>query len=165
MATPERESTMYRLYLDASVIGGKFDAGFDKDTNALLDAIRAGEFSALISDTLVAEIADAPERVRETLASLEEGEVEHLPVTDEALLLRDAYLAAGVVTGKARNDALHVAQATVARADVIVSWNFKHLVNPVRIRQFNGVNVGKGYGMLVIMTPTDVIRLIKEADL
>jgi len=53
------------------------------------------------------------------------------------IVLRDAYVQAGIVTPKYGDDALHVAQATLARADVIVSWNFRHLVNPVRIRMFN----------------------------
>jgi hypothetical protein len=62
------------------------------------------------------------------------------------------------------DDALHVAQATLARADVIVSWNFKHLVNPTRIRAFNGVNLGQGYGLVVIMTPAEVIGGLEQAD-
>ncbi len=79
-------------------------------------------------------------------------------------MLRDAYLRAGVVTPKYADDALHVAQATLARVDVIVSWNFKHLVNPTRIRMFNGVNLAQGYGLVVIMTPSEVIGFLEEAD-
>lgn len=59
---------------------------------------------------------------------------------------------------------MHVAHASVARADVIVSWNFKHLVNPLRIRGFNGVNAAQGYGPVVIMTPEDVAHIWKEQD-
>jgi hypothetical protein len=78
--------------------------------------------------------------------------------------LQDAYLSASVVSKRYANDALHVAQATIARADVIVSWNFKHLVNPSRIRAFNGVNMAQGYGQIIIMTPSDIIKILEEGD-
>jgi hypothetical protein len=59
---------------------------------------------------------------------------------------------------------LHVAYATLARADVLVSWNFKHLVNPLRERAFNGVNVANGYGFVSIMTPAEVVRVLEVSD-
>jgi hypothetical protein len=62
------------------------------------------------------------------------------------------------------NDALHVAQATLARADIILSWNFRHLVNPTSIRAFNGVNLAQGYGLVVIMTPTDIVSVLEHQD-
>ena len=78
--------------------------------------------------------------------------------------LRDAYLVESIVTPKYSNDALHVAHATIARADVIVSWNFKHLVNPFRIRGFNSVNMKQGYGSIIIMTPSDIVNTLEDAD-
>ena len=71
--------------------------------------------------------------------------------------LRDAYLAAGVVGPSSRNDAEHVALATVARADLIVSWNFKHLVHIDKIRGFNAVNLRDGYPTLEIRSPKEVV--------
>lgn len=62
------------------------------------------------------------------------------------------------------DDALHVALATISCADVIVSWNFKHLVNPVRIRKFDGVNVMNGYGPVVILTPGDFVSSLEVDD-
>ena len=53
-------------------------------------------------------------------------------------------------------DATHVAAATVARADLILSWNFKHLVNYNRIRKFNGVNALKGFAQIEIRSPLEV---------
>ena len=52
-----------------------------------------------------------------------------------------------------------MAHATIARADVIVSWNFKHLVNPGQIRAFNGINLANGYGMVVILSPETVVMM------
>ena len=90
--------------------------------------------------------------------------VNGLPLTREVELLRDAYLTAGVVAAQYADDALHVAHATLARADVIVTWNFRHLVNPSRVRAFNGVNIAQGYGPVIIMTPVDIDGVLEESD-
>jgi hypothetical protein len=54
------------------------------------------------------------------------------------------------------NDAVHVAAATVVRADAIVSWNFKHIVRLEKIRGYNQVNESPRYGSLAIITPREV---------
>lgn len=72
--------------------------------------------------------------------------------------LRDAYLAAKVVGPRWSDDAAHVATATVARADLIVSWNFRHLVKWEKIRKFNAVNLAMGYPVMTILSPREVIR-------
>lgn len=79
-----------------------------------------------------------------------------LPITDEVLTLRDAYIRAGVVGPGRRNDATHVAAATVARADVIVSWNFRHIVRLDKIRSYNRADLLNGYGVLAILSPKEV---------
>ena len=62
------------------------------------------------------------------------------------------------VVGKtSRNDCLHIAIATVARVDVLVSWNFKHIVNIYRIRGYNSVNIRNGYNTLEIRSPKDIV--------
>ena len=70
--------------------------------------------------------------------------------------LAHAHLTAKVVTVKSRGDAEHVAYATVARVDAIVSWNFKHIVRLDRIKGFNRVNFENGYGVLQIISPKEV---------
>ena len=54
------------------------------------------------------------------------------------------------------DDATHVAAATIARADAIVSWNFRHIVRLDRIKAYNQVNLANGYGILTIVSPRDV---------
>lgn len=56
-----------------------------------------------------------------------------------------------------RADAPHIALATVGRADVLVSWNFKHIVNLQRIHGYNSVNLRKGHQMIEIRTPREVL--------
>lgn len=153
---------MLRVYLDTSVFGGYYDDEFKQSTAPVFEAFFTGQASALISEILVAEIVDAPERVQQLLGRLLKIGCEQLALTAETEALRDAYVAAGVVSPKWAEDALHVAHASLARADVIASWNFKHLVNPLRIRGFNTVNARLGYGAMVIMTPDDIVRSWKE---
>jgi hypothetical protein len=50
-----------------------------------------------------------------------------------------------------------VALASIGRSDVLVSWNFKHIVNLGRIRLFNAVNLEQGYGLVEIRTPKEVL--------
>lgn len=78
-------------------------------------------------------------------------------LTSEALALQERYLAAGVVPESAQEDALHVAIATVHRADLVVSWNFRHIVNVERIRLFNAVNLVEGYQPIEIRSPREVV--------
>ena len=55
-----------------------------------------------------------------------------------------------------RFDAQHIAIATVAAVDVLVSWNFKHIVNLQRIRGYNAVNISEGYPPVEIRTPQEL---------
>ncbi len=52
-------------------------------------------------------------------------------------------------------DCLHIALATVNRADFMVSWNFKHIVNIERIRGYNSINIKNGYKQLEIRSPRE----------
>jgi len=68
------------------------------------------------------------------------------------------HLSENILTKKWYDDALHVALATVTECDVIVSWNFQHIVNFRKIPLFNAVNVLKGYRQIAIYSPLEVIN-------
>jgi len=146
-----------RIYIDTSVVGGCLDAEFAEESHALLRMARDGSAILLISDVLVDELHQAPERVRNLLTALPPESLERIEATEEALELQDAYVAANVVTESSKRDAFHVALATLARADMIVSWNFKHIVHYEKIRGFNAVNYGAGYPMIAIHSPKEVV--------
>lgn len=57
---------------------------------------------------------------------------------------------------------MHIAMATLLRVDVIGSWNFKHLLDPRRVRGFNGVNLTMGYGLISILSPSDIVHHLEE---
>ena len=72
-------------------------------------------------------------------------------------MLADAYQSHRILTPKYYDDGLHIALATIAEVDVLVSWNFKHIVNFHRIRLFNGVNLLLGYKAIQIFSPLEVV--------
>ncbi len=146
-----------RIYIDNSVVGGCHDEEFEVESIAFFDMARDGKVVLMVSDLLLDELNPAPPEVREVFPSLPQGAIERVETTEEAEALRDAYLAAGVVGPARATDALHVAIASVAEADMIVSWNFKHMVHHEKVRGFHAINMLKGYPLIGIHSPLEVI--------
>ena len=148
--------SLLRIYTDSSVIGGCGGPEFETDSIRLIDSARRREVTLLFSEITLRELEPAPWGVKQILNSLPTNCWEFVPLTTEIFALRDAYIEANVVAPQWLNDAAHVAVATVAQADAIVSWNFKHIVRLEKIRGYNQVNESLGYGSLVIITPREV---------
>jgi len=152
-----------RVYLDTSVIGGYFDDEFSNWSKKLIEQILSGELIALISDITIDEILDAPENVQTILEQiLGSKNLELLSADDECRELADSYILEGAVSEKFYEDALHIAIATIYTATVLTSWNFKHIVNLSRIRQYNSVNIKKGYSFVEIRSPRDIIKEVDD---
>jgi len=92
------------------------------------------------------------------LATISEDKIERVKLTPEASELADKYIEAKVVGKTSRGDCQHIAIATINKADILVSWNFKHIVNLDRIRGYNGINYQNGYNMIEIRTPKEIIK-------
>jgi len=60
------------------------------------------------------------------------------------------YITEGVIGGGKLVDAEHIAIAAINHVDVLVSWNFRHIVNLQKIRGYNSVNLKYGYPLLEI---------------
>jgi len=146
-----------RIYTDTSVLGGCEDEEFAEHSIRLMEGFVRGELVLVLSSLTVQELAAAPVEVRRRLAGVPEAHIETLQLDAESKELAEAYIAADVLTAKMRADAQHIALATVGRADVLVSWNFKHIVNLQRIHGYNSVNLRKGYPMIEIRTPREVL--------
>ncbi len=146
-----------RIYTDTSVIGGCEDEEFTEHSVRLMEGFVRGDLILVLSGLTVKELAAAPVEVRRRLASVPEAHIETLQLDAEARGLAEAYVAAGVLTAKMRADAQHIAIATIGRVDVLVSWNFKHIVNLQRIHGYNSVNLREGYPMIEIRTPREVL--------
>ena len=145
------------IYVDTSVIGGCEDEEFAAVSRRLWSKFQTGEYVPVISDLTLQEVETAPANVRRHLEALPVARQIQVHLGGDAKELADAYVAHGVVGPGSLADALHVALATVSAVDVLVSWNFKHIVNLGRIRLFNAVNLEQGYGLLEIRTPKEVL--------
>jgi hypothetical protein len=146
-----------RIYVDASVVGGCEDDEFSAHSVRLMECFVRGDLVLVVSTLTLQELAAAPQEVRRHIAGVPEGHIETLQLDAEARELAEAYIAEGVITAQMRADAQHIAIATVARVDVLVSWNFKHIVNLRRIHGYNSVNLRRGYPTLEIRAPREVL--------
>ena len=147
-----------RFYFDTSVFGGVYDAEFEVASTQLFDKVKCGDIICIYSELTVGELYNAPQKVRDYLASLPKENMEYVQITDEALLLARQYTSEKVVGETSFDDCVHIALATIHKADILVSWNFKHIVNIYRIRGYNSVNIRQGYIPLEIRSPKDIIE-------
>ena len=146
-----------RIYIDTSVVGGFFDNVFEKETKLLFQCLENKEIIFVVSNLLREELQGAPKRVRNLLDNYSNDNFETVELTEEAKELADKYIVEKVVGSTSLDDCRHIALATINKVDVLVSWNFKHIVNLTRIRGYNGVNLKNGYQTLEIRNPKDLI--------
>ncbi|MBN2103822.1 PIN domain protein [bacterium] len=144
------------IYIDTSVIGGCFDEEFEDISLNLIDMIKYKKIRGVISDISIREVSEAPDFIVEHFETYQEL-LEIVNITDEMIQLADSYLNENVITEKFYEDALHIACATIRQVDLMVSWNFKHIVNFNRIIQYNSVNLKNGYKTLQIYSPLEVV--------
>ncbi|MCL2709984.1 MAG: hypothetical protein FWE95_03800 [Planctomycetaceae bacterium] len=156
------ENRKKRVYVDSVAVGGKFIKRLADQTKPFWGAVERGEIRVIVSDVLEREAIKAPQRVRDFLGSLPESQVERVVSTPESNALAERYIAEGVVGESSLDDCRHIALATLAHADVLVSWNFGHIVNIDRIRGYNSVNMKLGYPQIEIRTPYEVIYVETE---
>ena len=144
------------LYLDTSVIGGYYDDEFLQDTQQLFQTVKDNKYGVVISDLTLKELVKAPQKVKTLLHDLS-IDFEEIVASPECVALANEYLKEKVVGQTSLEDCIHIATATVHKIDILVSWNFKHIVNIQRIRGYNAINIKNGYAVLEIRSPKDLI--------
>ncbi len=149
---------MQRFYFDTSVFGGAFDKEFEKITMQLFERVKLGQVACMFSDLTETELLNAPENVKEHFKNLPKENVEKVIVTDEILTLATKYIAEKVVGPTSLDDCIHIAAATIYKADILISWNFKHIVNVYRIRGYNSINIRSNYHSLEIRSPKEILE-------
>ena len=151
-----------KIYIDTSVIGGCFDEEFYLWSNGLFEDFKKSIFTPIISVVTSYEILGAPDKIKKKYAELISYGAVELEITDEINDLADLYIKRKIITKKFRDDARHIALATVNNIDVAVSWNFKHIVHYDKIIMFNGVNQETGYKAIQIYSPREVTSYGKD---
>ena len=146
-----------RIYLDTSVIGGCFDDEFSLWSKKLFREFEDRKKIAVISDLTLEELEAAPASVKALPHKISQYALEMVSFGDKAEALAKEYIRQLVVTNLHLADAQHIAIATVEKVDVLVSWNFKQIVNLNKIHLFNSVNSKLGYPVLEIRSPREVL--------
>ena len=130
---------------------------FAEASRRLIDAFKRDEITLVLSSLTLLEIQEAPAAVKAVLEEVPEAHREYIDMTEEATTLAQNYINSEVIGTANYVDAQHIAMATVSRVDVLVSWNFRHIVNLQRIHGYNSVNLRAGYPLLEIRSPKEVI--------
>ena len=157
-----------RLYLDTSTISHLYaDDTLEKmrDTNLFWEDVISGKHDVFISPVVVDEIENCNEPKRSLMFErLEQIQFQILTRTDEVVRLADEYIAGGVLKEKSYADCLHIAFAVVYNCDIIISWNFKHLVNYKTINKIKIVNAINHYKEISIMPPSMLLEEVEQND-
>ncbi|MCB0741602.1 MAG: hypothetical protein R2796_06270 [Chitinophagaceae bacterium] len=151
-----------RIYFDTSVFGGIYDVEFEVETALLFEKVALGQIICVFSNLTESELTNAPENVRVFFENLPEKCKEKVLVTPAVLTLAQTYLNEKVVGETSLDDCIHIATATLNKVDMLVSWNFKHIVNIYRIRGYNSINLRLGHTTLEIRSPKEIVNYENE---
>lgn len=144
--------------MDTSVVGGVFDDEFKLWTELFFEEVHQGNYKLAVSDILLRELKAAPDNIRDYLNKFTNHQIVTINLNEEAGQLADIYLEEKIVGLKSLMDCQHIATATTHNIEILVSWNFKHIVNLDKIRLYNSVNLREGYRTIEIRTPRELLH-------
>jgi predicted nucleic acid-binding protein len=129
------------------------------DTQKLWEDIQAEKYRIVLSELVFAEINKCPEPKRSFMReALAEIPFDYVDQTEEAERLSKLYFEIGGLPPKSRNDAMHIAIAAANECDIILSWNFKHIVNLRAMTAVEAVNIKEGYKAIRILSPAMILE-------
>jgi len=147
-----------KIYLDTSVPNAYFDESKlerQRETKDFWNRLIG--YEVFISQRVIEEINETPDAERRVrLRSLVEGFEILASENEEVENLALEYVAEGIIPLNHFDDAIHVATASVYKMDILVSWNYQHIVKLKTIRGVIAVNLLKGYNPLDIVDPVMV---------
>jgi len=150
-----------KIYIDTSVIGNldrDEENEIKTDTHILWNQIKDDLYGVVLSDVTIAEIDDCQEEKREILYDyLNEINYTLVEVDEKTLEVASRFIDLGVLKEKSFDDCQHIAAAITSRCDVIVSWNFKHIVNHKTMMGVKAVTALEGFNDVLIYTPSILI--------
>ena len=145
---------MFQIYLDTSIISAYFD--FHKPVRQLITQkwfeYNAQEYRLFASSVVLKEIHQNTDQTLlvKMLQLLDEYAMSILEVNEESIRLAEQYRAH--VLPQEINDTLHLAIASYAGLDAVVSWNFRHIVNLKTMRAIQEINVQQHYPEIQILS-------------
>jgi len=150
-----------KIYLDTSVISCLQVPETPErmaDTLRLWEDIKAGIYEVVVSDITIGEISECPEPKRSFMLN----ELKKIPLVvieaeKKVEELSQEFIRIGILKEKYIDDCMHIATALLAKCDIIVSWNFKHIVNDKTIEGVKIISKTKGFDGIKIYCPSILI--------
>jgi predicted nucleic acid-binding protein len=156
------------MYLDTSVISHlEQEDALEKmiQTRMFWEKAKAGEFAIAVSEVTLQELRKCSEGKREKLLNhLNEVPYSFIERTGEIDALAEKFIENHILTAKSLDDCRHIACSIVHNCDMIVSWNFKHIVNYKTINGVKKITLMTGHKPVMIYTPAMVLSLGKGED-
>ena len=122
-----------RVYLDTSVISYLDQKDMEdrmKETQEVWEILKSNKYEVIISSLAIREISECKDEKKEVLMSyLEEIDYEKYTIDEDTEDLAEMIIEEGILRPKSLDDATHIAAAILSNSSMILSWNFKHLVN------------------------------------
>lgn len=151
-----------KVYLDTSVISYLYQEDAQEkmqDTLQLWERFKEQQYEVYISDIVINEISDCTEEKLNILMDYMDQIEYHLIATDEDTVgLAEKFIDFGILKQKSFDDCQHIASAILAGCDIIISWNFKHIVNIKTIRGVKVITTLEGYKDLLIFPPSALLE-------
>ena len=149
-----------KIYLDTSILNFALSEDVPKEKEITLKLFHQIErYEAYISDVVIAEVNRCPKPKREQLLDLiGKYDLAELALNESAQELANKYIQESIIPQKYQADAFHIAIASVNNMDVIVSWNFEHMVKLKTKREVVGINLFMGYKEIDIYSPWEVVE-------
>ena len=147
-----------KLYLDTSVISALFDKKSPEMNYWTREFWKSLDgFEIFISDVVIAEVQETPDPVLKGKMIKAISGVKVLKIDEEAEWLSAEYIRHGAIPERYRKDAFHLGIATAQRMEVLLSWNYKHIVRRKTREIVRMVNARHSYPFLEIMSPPEIL--------
>ena len=155
-----------KIYIETSVISHLYAPDVpDKmaETLQLWNEIKSGIYNIYISDVVIAEVERNSEDKRNCLTRyLSEIEYTNISINEEIRKYADELIRLGILSGKHISDCLHIGAAVVYDCDMLLSWNFRHMVKVKTINGIKSVSSLFGYKEMGIYPPSMIIERGEE---
>ena len=146
-----------KVYLDTSVISHLNQEDVPEkmeQTREVWKILQMGKYDVVISDLVLAEINECKEPKKSILKEyLSKINYERLEITEETEKIANEIINEGILNSKSFDDCLHIASAIINDCNIIVSWNFKHMVNVDTINGIRRITFAKRYNNIDIYAP------------
>jgi len=150
------------VYLDTSVISHldqQDNPEYMQITKEFWKDVIAEKYDIYISDAVTTELDECPEPKRSMLFEfLSQINYKLINFNEQIIELAKRYVEEGIISDKFFDDAIHIAAATVYECDILVSWNFKHIVKVKTIQGVNGINKLIGYKEIQLVSPAMMLE-------